>query len=49
MEFSGTNGHPNSCLAHGGGDARGFQQTSNNTSTHDREPTWSNAKGGESG
>ena len=25
--FSGTNGHPNPTLAHGGSDAKGFQRT----------------------
>ena len=28
--FSGTNGHPNPSLAHGGSDAQGFQRTSYN-------------------
>ena len=41
--FSGTHGHPNPSLAHGGGDAQGFQRTSYNASTHDRESTWRNA------
>ena len=31
--FSGTNGHPNPSLAHGGSDAQGFQRTSCNAST----------------
>ena len=37
--FSGTNGQPNISVAHGGSDAKGFQQTSYDTSAHDREPT----------
>ena len=44
--FSGTNGHPNLSLAHGGSDAKGFQRTSYDTSSHDREPTWRNANDG---
>ena len=38
--FSGKNGHLNPSLAHGGGDAQGFQLTSYNASIHDRAPTW---------
>ena len=41
--FSGTNGHPNLSLAHGGSDAKGFQRTSYDASSHHREPTWNNA------
>ena len=44
--FSGTNGYPNPSLAHGGGDAQGFQRTSYNESTLDSEPTWRNANDG---
>ena len=45
--FSGTNGRPNPSLAHGGSDAKGFQRTSYDASSHHREPTWNNANDGE--
>ena len=47
--FSGTKGHPNPSLAHGGSDTKGFQRTSDNASTPYREPTWRNANDGGSG
>ena len=47
--FSGTNGHPNPSLAHGRNDAKGFQRTSYDASTHDREPTWRNENDGGTG
>ena len=47
--FSGTNGHPNPSLAHGGDDAQGFQRKPYNASTPYREPTWRNANDGGSG
>ena len=47
--FSGTIGHSNPSLAHGGGDAQGFQRTAYKASTHDSEPTWRNANDGGSG
>ena len=37
--FYGTNGHPNASLAHNGSDAKRFQRTSNDASTHHGEPT----------
>ena len=37
---------PNPSLAHGGGDAQGFQRTSYSASTPYREPTWRNANDG---
>ena len=48
-KFSGTNGHPSPSLVHGGGDAQGFQRTSNNASTPYREPLWNKANDGGSG
>ena len=45
----GSNGHPNPSLADEGGDVKGFQCTSYDASTHEREPTWRNANDGGSG
>ena len=45
--FSGTNGHPNPSLTHGGGDAQGFQRISHYASTPYREPTGRNANDAE--
>ena len=39
-------GYPNPSLAHGASDAKGFQRTSYDASSHHREPTWNNAKDG---
>ena len=44
--FFGSNGHTHPSLAHGGGDAKGFQRTSYDARTHHREPTWNNANDG---
>ena len=42
--FSSTNGHPSLSLADGGGDAKRFQRTSYDASSHHREPTWNPCK-----
>ena len=47
--FFGANGHLNLSLALGGGDVKGFQRTSNDPTSHDREPIWRNANVGGNG
>ena len=42
------NGQTNPSPAHGGTDAKGFQRTSYDARTYNREPTWRNANDGAS-
>ena len=44
--FFGTNEHRDPSLALDGSDAKGFQRTSYDARTHQREPTWNNANDG---